>query len=216
MYSQCQTAAPFSRTPLKSTDTDALWHLVWIMCAHTLLSNCVCVCGSVCCLFSVSEMSSHAGLLDKACYGALRGTSRARGENIWKGTFLRGDHRAAHSQTGWRSLYPPSYFLFQSFLTPTCFFFFKKRGITGGIAGLFIPFLSLASRGWSHSVISVLVCVQKYATWSRWSNAVEKAWLSQGSSVQIPVWPKTFLCRVGMFRSTGELPLGVSVCASGG
>lgn len=127
MYSQCQTAAPFSRTPLKSTDTDALWHLVWIMCAHTLLSNCVCVCGSVCCLFSVSEMSSHARLLDKACYGALRGTSRARGENIWKGTFLRGDQRAAHSQTGWRSLYPPSYFLFQSFLTPTRFFSLRKE-----------------------------------------------------------------------------------------
>ena len=88
MYSQCQIAAPFIRAPLKSTDTDAFWHLLWIMWGHTLLSNCLCVrvcvraCVYLCvpargCIFSVSKMSSHARLLDKACYGALRGTSRA-------------------------------------------------------------------------------------------------------------------------------------------
>lgn len=79
MYSQCQIAAPFNRTPLKSADTHTFWHLVWIMWRHTLLSNCVCVFvrPSAWCIFSVSEMSSHARLSDKACYGALRGTSRA-------------------------------------------------------------------------------------------------------------------------------------------
>lgn len=32
MYSQCQIAVPFMRTPLKNTDTEAFRHLVWIIC----------------------------------------------------------------------------------------------------------------------------------------------------------------------------------------
>lgn len=38
---------------------------------------CASVCPSACCIFNVSEMSSHARLLDKSRYGALRGTRRA-------------------------------------------------------------------------------------------------------------------------------------------
>lgn len=55
------------------------------------------MCPSAWCIFSASEMSSHARLSDKLCYGALRGTSRASERTSEKAHFFCGDQRNPRS-----------------------------------------------------------------------------------------------------------------------
>ena len=80
---QCQITAPSNHTPLKSTETEAFRHLVWIMWRHTLLSNHVCVCLIVCGEYSVCQrwVAMHISQI-RPVTGPLEGQAEQEKEHL--------------------------------------------------------------------------------------------------------------------------------------